>query len=148
MKHLPALAFLVLLSTTPAMAVDTVQPVDQPDVDGIRAKISAGDYRGAIDELKGLIDRGVLNADVYNLLGYSLRKSGDLRSALTFYRKALDFEPNHRGALEYSGELYLQMGDLDHARRNVSLLQQICPQGCEELTDLQRSIDRASMKMK
>ena len=59
-----------------------------------------------------MIDRGVQHADVYNLLGFSLRKSGDTKTAMTFYQKALEFDPDHKGALEYSGELYVQIGDI------------------------------------
>ena len=40
------------------------------------------------------------HADVYNLMG-SLRKTGDYKQAYTFYRKALEFDPEHKGALEY-----------------------------------------------
>jgi Flp pilus assembly protein TadD len=87
-----------------------------------------------------MIDNGVQHADVYNLLGFSLRKNGDLKTAYTFYKKALDFDPEHKGALEYLGELYVQTGELAKARENVVLLTKLCPQGCEELEDLQKAL--------
>jgi tetratricopeptide (TPR) repeat protein len=93
-----------------------------------------------------MIDAGVQHADVYSLLGYSLRKTGDTKTALTFYRKALEFDPDHKGALEYSGELYVQLGDLEKAQANVARLVELCPQGCEELDSLQKAIAQASTK--
>ena len=82
-----------------------------------------------------MIEEGVQQADVYSLLGFSLRKSGDYEKAYSFYRKALEFEPNHKGALEYLGELYVERGEMAKAREHVSVLTRLCPAGCEELED-------------
>jgi tetratricopeptide (TPR) repeat protein len=127
-----------------AWAVDTPTTKDAPDLTAVRAKIKAKEFKAAIADLNGLIDKGVQHADVYNLLGFSLRKSGDLKTAYTFYKKALDFDPEHKGALEYLGELYVQTGELAKARDHVVLLQKLCPQGCEELEDLQKALADAS----
>ena len=83
------------------------------------------------------------HADVYNLMGFSLRKTGDYKQAYTFYRKALDFDPEHKGALEYLGELFVETGQIDKARENVVLLRKLCPAGCEELDDLEQAIAAA-----
>ena len=83
------------------------------------------------------------HADVYNLMGFSLRKTGDYKQAYTFYRKALDFNPEHKGALEYLGELYVETGQVEKARENVVLLKKLCPGGCEELEDLEQAIAAA-----
>src|SRR6478672_6353343 len=128
-------------------AVDTPTTRDAPDLTAVRAKIKAKEFKSAITDLNGMIDKGVQHADVYNLLGFSLRKSGDLKTAYTFYKKALDFDPEHKGALEYLGELYVQTGDLPKAREHVVLLTKLCPQGCEELEDLQKALAAAD-KMK
>ena len=135
---------LLALTATPALAVDSVSPTDAPDLVAVRAKIKAADYRSAINDLNGMINRGIQHADVYNLLGFSLRKSGDTKTAMTFYQKALEFDPNHKGALEYSGELYVQIGDIGRAQQNLLKLKSLCPQGCEELADLQQAIDGAA----
>src|SRR5437868_2618150 len=127
-----------------AWAVDTPTTKDAPDLAAVRAKIKAKEFKAAIADLNGLIDKGVQHADVYNLLGFSLRKSGDLKTAYTFYKKALDFDPEHKGALEYLGELYVQTGELAKAREHVVLLQKLCAQGCEELDDLQKALAQAS----
>jgi len=142
--HMLAGAALLGLAASPAMAVDTISTDGAPDLTAVRAKIKATDYRGAITELNAMLDQGVQHADAYSLLGYSLRKSGDTRTAMTYYKKALDFNPTHKGALEYQGELYVQIGDIARARDNATKLTALCPQGCEELADLQLAINGAA----
>ena len=139
-------AALLLATAVPALAVDTIQTRGAPDLTAVRAKIKASDYKGAIADLNGLIDKGTQDADVYNLLGFSLRKSGDIKTAWTFYKKALESDPDHKGALEYQGELFVQTGDLDKARDNAAKLAKLCPKGCEELEDLQKAIAQAAAK--
>jgi Flp pilus assembly protein TadD len=138
-----ALCLLVGLVST-AKAVDTPTTREAPDLTAVRAKIKAKQFKAAIVDLNGMIDNGVQHADVYNLLGFSLRKSGDTKAAYTFYKKALDFDPDHKGALEYLGELYVETGELAKARQHVVLLQKLCPQGCEELEDLEKAIAEAA----
>jgi Flp pilus assembly protein TadD len=144
--HMLLGAALFGLAASPALAVDTTTPSSAPDLTAVRAKINTSDYRGAIADLNAIIDKGVQHADVYNLLGFSLRKSDDTKTAMTFYKKALDFDPTHKGALAYQGELYVQIGDMTKARENAAKLTTLCPQGCEELADLQHAINGASAK--
>ena len=126
-----------------ALAVDVVTSRDAPDLTSVRAKIKAN--KAAIAELTPMLETHQ-HADVYNLMGFSLRKSGDPKQAYTFYRKALDFDPEHKGALEYLGELYVETGQVDKARENVVLLKKLCPSGCEELADLEQAVASASPK--
>jgi tetratricopeptide (TPR) repeat protein len=130
-------------AATDALAIDTVTSRDAPDLTSVRAKIKAKDFKAAIVELTPMLETHQ-HADVYNLMGFSLRKSGDPKQAYTFYRKALDFDPEHKGALEYLGELYVETGQVDQARENVVLLKKLCPGGCEELADLEQAIASAS----
>jgi len=141
MKHLRSLLFAAVLlgPAMPALAVDT-EPAATPELAPIRAKIDAKDFPGAISDLNVLVSQGVQHPDVYNLLGYSLRKTGDMKNALTYYQKALDFDPDHKGALEYMGELYVEIGDIAKAKENLARLAQICPEGCEERADLEKAI--------
>jgi tetratricopeptide (TPR) repeat protein len=131
-----------LLFAAHAFAADT-QPSPQPAPDklsAVRAQIAAKNFPGAIDELKRLNDTG--DADWNNLMGYSLRKSPtpDFAGAEKFYDEALRIDPKHRGALEYSGELYLQMGDLVRAEQRLAALDKACFFGCEEYSDLKKAI--------
>src|SRR5205807_9900296 len=111
-----------------------------------RAKIKAKDYRAALVELTTVADTHQ-HADVYSLMGFSLRKTGDYTTALTFYKKALDFDANHKGAREYLGELYVDMGDLPKAREQLAVLTKLCPQGCEEREDLEKLLATKAEKV-
>lgn len=128
-----------LLLAAPAFAVDNVISSDAPDLTSVRAKVKAKDFKGAIAELTPLLQTHQ-HADVYNLLGFSLRKSGDFKQAATFYAKALDFDPNHKGALEYQGEMFVELGQIDKAKANLARLVTLCPTGCEEREDLEKAI--------
>jgi len=130
------------LAATGALAVDNVTSRDAPDLTSVRAKIKAKDYKAAIAELTPMLAT-YQHADVYNLMGFSLRKMGEYKQAYTFYRKALDFDPEHKGALEYLGELYVETGEVEKAKQNVVLLKKLCPGGCEELADLEKAISAA-----
>ena len=134
------------LGATSALAVDNVTSKDAPDLTSVRAKIKAKDFKAALAELTPMLATNQ-HADVYNLMGFSLRKTGDYKQAYTFYRKALEFDPEHKGALEYLGELYVETGQVDKARENVVLLKKLCPGGCEELADLEHVIAGASAKV-
>jgi Flp pilus assembly protein TadD len=135
---LPALLIGTCVAASGALAVDVVTSRDAPDLTSVRAKIKAKDFKAAIAELTPMLETHQ-HADVYNLLGFSLRKTGDAKQAYTFYRKALEFDPEHKGALEYLGELYVETGQIDKARENVALLKKLCPTGCEELADLEQA---------
>lgn len=129
-----------------AGAVDSDEPspaVGAPDLASVRAKVKATDFRGAIAELTPIL-RAKPNADVHNLMGFSLRKTGDFTQALTHYQKALELDPKHKGALEYLGELYVEINQTDKAREIATRLKKLCPKGCEELTDLEQALARAA----
>ena len=131
-----------LLFATSAFAADTApSPQPAPDkLSAVREQIAAKNFPGAIDELKRLNDTG--DADWNNLMGYSLRKAPtpDFAGAEKFYNEALRIDPKHRGALEYSGELYLQTGDLSRAEQRLAALDKACRFGCSEYSDLKKAI--------
>jgi tetratricopeptide (TPR) repeat protein len=139
---LSALLVGTCVAASGALAVDVVTSRDAPDLTSVRAKIKAKDFKAALAELTPMLAT-YQHADVYNLMGFSLRKTGDYKQAYTFYRKALDFDPEHKGALEYLGELYVETGQLDKAKENVVLLKKLCPGGCEELEDLEKAVAAA-----
>lgn len=139
---LAALLASASLPTVPALGVDNVTSTEAPDLTSVRAKIKAKDFKAALAELTPMLATHQ-HADVYNLMGFSLRKTGDYKQAYTFYRKALDFNPEHKGALEYLGELYVETGQVEKAGENVVLLKKLCPAGCEELEDLEQAIAAA-----
>jgi Flp pilus assembly protein TadD len=132
----------LLFATSTAFAAGGLpEPGRSPDkLDGVRAQIAARNFPGAIDELKRINATG--DADWNSLMGYSLRKAPtpDFAGAEKFYDEALRIDPKHRGALEYSGELYLQTGDLARAEQRLAVLDKACTFGCEEYSDLKKAI--------
>jgi Flp pilus assembly protein TadD len=135
-----AVIVVSMFAAMPAYAVDNIESSDAPDLTAVKAKIEAKNYTGALADLRDIAE-DTQQADVYNLLGFTLRKTGDYKTALTYYTKALEMKPDHKAAHEYLGELYVETGDMDKARQQLASLAQLCPTGCEELEDLQKAID-------
>ncbi len=131
------------LLPAPALAVDNMSSTDAPDLTSVRAKLKAKDYAAALTELRDLAE-DVQQADVYNLLGFALRKTGDFKTSLTYYTKALELQPDHKAAREYLGELYVETGNMEKAKEQLSALTKLCPSGCEEREDLQKAINAKS----
>ncbi|HTF62598.1 MAG TPA: tetratricopeptide repeat protein [Edaphobacter sp.] len=123
----------------PAYAVDNMETPGTVDLTSVRGKIAVKDYASALVELRGLAEDNQ-QPDVYNLLGFTLRKTGDFDTSLTYYEKALDLQPDYKAAREYLGELYVDTGKMDKAQEQLASLTQLCPGGCEELDDLQQYI--------
>jgi Flp pilus assembly protein TadD len=132
-----------VLPSAPAYAVDNMSSTDAPDLTSVRAKIKAKDYAAALAELRDLAE-DVQQADVYNLLGYTLRKTGDVKTSLTYYTKALELQPDHKAAREYLGELYVETGNMEKAKEQLAILTKLCPGGCEEREDLQKAVSAKS----
>jgi Flp pilus assembly protein TadD len=125
-----------------ALAVDTPPSTDLPDLSAIRAQIYSGEYEAAVEALTKLTDE-VRHADLYNLLGFSLRNLARYDEAARWYREALYYDPTHRPAIEYQGELFIAVGDLEGARSNIQLLTLLCPKGCSELDALKKAVAEA-----
>src|ERR1700755_3276600 len=120
------LGFAPVLLSAPAYAVDNMSSADAPDLTSVRAKIKAQDYAAALAELRDLAE-DTQQADVYNLLGFTLRKTGDFKTSLTYYTKALELQPDHKAAREYLGELYVETGDMAKAHEQLATLVKLCP---------------------
>ncbi len=93
--------------------------------------IDAKDWNGAIAELERARRRNDRDAEVHNLLGYSLRHAGRLQEAFAQYDRALRLDPWHRGAHEYTGEAWLQAKDPAKAREHLAALKKLCGTDCE-----------------
>ena len=97
-------------------------------------------FEEAIPLLQKVVADNPRDADAWNYLGFASRKLGKLDESLGHYQKALKISPNHKGANEYLGELYLMMNNLAKAEEQLVKLKTICPAGCEELEDLEADI--------
>jgi len=105
------------------------------------AKADATDYRGAMTILDKIIAKDPRNPDALNLMGFCERKLGNTDEALEYYEKALAIKPNHVGANEYLGELYLELKNLPKAEERLKVLAKAC-NGCEEQQELKEKIEK------
>ena len=90
-------------------------------------------------------DLGDKKADVYNLLGFSYRKHSEpnLDKAKEAYRIALEADPEHLGAHEYLGELYITLGDMNKANEMLLKLETIAGTNSMEYRKLKTAIDNS-----
>jgi len=78
------------------------------------------------------------NPDILNYLGFTLRKTGNLKKAEMYYLKGLEFDARHLGINEYLGELYVQTNRIDLAKKRLTILQGC---NCEEYKELKELIE-------
>ena len=104
-------------------------------------------FSDAILKLNDALLSDSKNADIYNYLGFSHRKLGEMEKAAFYYNKALEINPKHKGALEYQGEMFLTLNQIGKAEDNLKKLDKICFLGCSEFDKLKKSImDKKSGK--
>ncbi len=137
---------LTLGLASTAMAAGTSSPSSRPAKpstyqQGVTA-VKAGNYGQALGLLQKVVRADPRNADAWNYIGFSHRNLKQFDQALAAYNKALAIEPEHRGANEYLGELYLQKGDLEKARERLKTLDDACMFGCDEYDDLKQAIKK------
>ena len=68
------------------------------------------------------------------------RRLKQLDKAFVHYRRALQINPQHRGAHEYIGEAYLMVGDVTSAEKHLAALRSICLLPCDEQRELEKAI--------
>ena len=142
-----------VVSATPTPARTTPMPVATPtptpsvaaknvntELTKIRSLIAVKNFSAALSALKVADKDFPNNADINNLLGYSARNLKQYKPAATYYVKALRIDPNHLGALEYQGELFMLTKKTSDAKKNLAKLKSLCGVNCEEYIDLKKAI--------
>ena len=104
------------------------------------ALIKQKNFTAALNLLKQADKSYANNADINNLLGFSSRNLKQFAASAKYYKKALRINPNHLGALEYQGELFLQTKKVSAAKKNLAKLKTLCGENCEEYLDLKKAI--------
>ncbi len=133
-----------MLLPIPSFAADTVEtpaPAASGSLEAARALVDAQKYDEALPALRQIDQQNPNNPDVLNLIGFSLRRTGKVDEALDYYTRALALNPQHRGANEYLGELYLETKQPEKAKERLEVLRQACGD-CEEFEDLQKEINQ------
>lgn len=104
--------------------------------------VKDGKFKDAIPLFEKAAKLDPQNADAFNMLAYSQRRSGQLDAAFENYEKALALDPDHKGAHEYVGEAFLMVGNLEKAEEHLTKLRKLCPSGCNESRMLMKSVQR------
>ena len=136
-----AVLLFALILVGPAAAVDRGTGDNIADAQEL---VENENWTAALPVLKRIVADSPGDPDALNLLAYVLRHTGDYRNAEGFYRKALAINPQHLGANEYLGELYVLTGALDQAKERLAMVESICGQTCEEYLELKAAIDAAN----
>lgn len=100
--------------------------------------INEGRYEEAIGKLEAGLWATGPNADLITYLGFANRKLKRYNVAKGWYETALAIAPNHLGAIEYYGELKLEMGDVAGAKANLARLDMLCGFGCQQADELRQ----------
>lgn len=86
-------------------------------------------------------------ADEFNLLGFATRKAEnpDTKVSELYYKRALQIDPQHQGAIGYLGELYVQINEFALAREMLDKLKIMCPppNDCEALGSLRYAMSQS-----
>jgi len=119
------------------------QSVDATYVSAV-ALINEGRYSEAIGQLEGALWSAGPHPDILTYLGFANRKLRRYEAARGWYEMALAVAPQHLGALEYYGELKLEMGDVAGARDHLAQLDRLCAFGCQQADELRRWLREAA----
>lgn len=145
-RNFIALPVLSLVLAGAALAADfQTTPAQNVQIDDFAAGKKAIDTKNwaqAVSSFNKVVAQNPKNADAYNYLGYSSRWMGKYDDAFAAYGKALALDPNHKGALSYSGMAYLKTGQKPQAEAQLAKLQAICAT-CEETSELAKAVAAA-----
>ena len=142
LKPILMVALMALANHAQSADMKPMTPVDA-ELQQARALISQKNWPAAVVVLEPYVVSKPKSADGFNLLGYSYRNLRRLDEAMLAYKQALSLDPDHRGAHEYIGIAYIQLGQMDKARQHLGALDKLCLFSCEEYRDLKKAIETA-----
>jgi Flp pilus assembly protein TadD len=138
-----ALPVLSLAMASAALAADfqstPAQNARNDDFSVGKQAIDAKNWGEAASRFSKVVAADPKNADAFNYLGYSSRWMGKYDEAFAAYGKALALQPDHKGALSYSGIAYVKTGQRAQAEAQLTKLQGICA-GCSETSELAKAL--------
>lgn len=139
---LPILLAVLVMGVSPARALMAPDGgmVQLDSFDKAVELVESESFDAAIDQLTTVLRDYPRHANAWNLLGFSFRNVGDFDSAEKAYENALGITPDHLGALNYRGQMYVQTGRLEEARASLEALRVACDGTCEEYRQLDRAI--------
>lgn len=98
-------------------------------------------YADAIVPLKQAVNAQPGNADYLTELAYASRKAGQRDASFEYYAAALKADPDHVGALNYLGMLYVETNRPHKAEKMLQKIDDECFFPCDEYTSLKAAIE-------
>jgi hypothetical protein len=98
----------------------------------------AGRYEEALDILG---DVRSPDSMTLTMIGYATRKLGNYDEGLSYYRQALELDPNNANTHEYLGEAFVESGRIELAKAELVNIEAVCGTACEQYVDLAKAID-------
>ena len=136
--------------TAVVMALPAAQAMDSkkvqkngPDLTKVRAHIKKEEWKQALKLLQPFAKSHPNSVDVFNLIGFTQRKTGQFDVSLKNYQRALKLDPKHLEAHVYLGELYIQTKQLEKAVEHAKIIAKLCPPGCKPRAELEAAIAKA-----
>ena len=111
-------------------------------LEAVTKLLESKNFTQALSDLKTMDKEFPNNADVNNLLGFASRNLMQYKQSASYYTKALRINPNHLGAIEYQGELFVKTKKIAAAKRNLDKLKRLCGVNCPEYLDLKQAIGK------
>lgn len=99
-----------------------------------------GDYATALATLRTA--RNQADPRIQTIIGFSLRKMGQVDEAIGYYMAALAKKPSLTTTRQYLGEAYLQKGEPGKAREQLAEIAKRCGTACEDYAALAEEIAR------
>jgi predicted Zn-dependent protease len=97
-----------------------------------------GQYDAALTTLRTAANQD--DPRVQTMIGFTLRKQGQVDEAFGYYLKALATRPDATTTRQYLGEAYLQIGDPTRAREQLAEIAKRCGTACEDYAALAEEI--------
>lgn len=111
-------------------------------LEAVTKLLESKNFTQALSDLKTMDKEFPNNADINNLLGFASRNLMQYKQSASYYTKALRINPNHLGAIEYQGELFVKTKKVAAAKRNLAKLKRLCGVNCPEYLDLKQAIGK------
>lgn len=145
-----AMVMALALSASPAFAAGGGSggsddlAVDRPGQTEFKAGkdlIKQERFAEAVEQLKKAVAQQPDNANYLTELGFATRKSGQRDASFGYYLAALEIDPDHIGALNYLGMLYVETERPHKAEELLQKIDDACFFTCEEYTTLKSAIE-------
>ncbi|QYU66864.1 tetratricopeptide repeat protein [Leptolyngbya sp. 15MV] len=146
----PAAALSLALALSASIGVAAKHEADPRAVQLVaegRAALAADKPQEAIDAFEAALAVDPAHTAVYLELADAARHQGLQGKAITYYRVALERDPENLAAISGEGAALVEKGALERARRNLARLESLCGNSCPETRELASAIAQGPQPM-